>query len=344
MSASDDLKPSPSPPAASEGEPGLGRYVIGERLGRGGMGEVVRVRDERLGVDVAMKVLDERLVADALARRRFFAEATVTARLQHPGIVAVHDRGERPDGRLWYTMTEVRGRTFTSLLEEAHAEGPPDPAQLRRLLVVLRRVSEAVAFAHTRGVVHRDLKPDNLMVGPFGEVLVMDWGLARAPGDAVDPGEVVGTPEYMAPEQARGDVDRLGPAADVWALGVMLYQALAGRRPFEGGPRAALQRLRSGPTTPFEGHDLTTFDPSLMSLCRDALAWRAEDRLPDAGAFAAELGAWLEGASRRAQAEAMLTAAVALRPAHPRAAPTFRRRGAEEPGLGASGRGRRARA
>ena len=181
------------------------RYELISVLGRGGMGVVYLARDTVLDREVALKIV-ERLSEDA-------NEARILARLEHPGIVPVHDFGQLPDGRLFYAMKRVRG----DRLDRWMASGRGAAARLG----VFLRVCEAVAFAHAHGVVHRDLKPDNVMVGEFGEVLVLDWGIARELHDADGTLQIVGTPDYMAPEQARGAavVDH---RADVFALGVML--------------------------------------------------------------------------------------------------------------------------
>jgi serine/threonine protein kinase len=160
------------------------RYTDEGLLGIGGMGEVRRVRDTQLGRVVAMKVLRSDLVTHDWAKVRFIEEAQATAQLQHPGIVPVHDLGVLPDGRPYFTMKEVTGATFDEALRLTHlpVPGPADdqgPWTLRRLVEVFRRICEAVSYAHSRGVLHRDLKPANIMLGPFGEVLVLDWGLVK---------------------------------------------------------------------------------------------------------------------------------------------------------------------
>jgi serine/threonine protein kinase len=186
------------------------RYELISVLGRGGMGVVYLARDTALDREVALKIV-ERLSEEA-------DEARILARLEHPGIVPVHDCGELPDGRLFYAMKRVRGDRLDRWM--ASGRGPAE-----RLGVFLR-VCDAVAFAHAHGVVHRDLKPDNVMVGEFGEVLVLDWGIARE-FQKTDVGfQIAGTPDYMAPEQARGDAV-IDHRADVFALGVML-EAIAG--------------------------------------------------------------------------------------------------------------------
>jgi serine/threonine-protein kinase len=206
------------------------RYEPVEVLGRGGMGTVYRVLDRELGRAVALKVVRGADLAPG-AGERLLREAHVLARLEHPGLVPVHDAGVLPDGRAFYVMRLVRG---TCLDAHVAALGPQLPPRLR----LFERVCDAVAFAHAHGVVHRDLKPQNVMVGPFGEVLVMDWGVARVLDAGVErtatgtgtgtatgtgTGTVLGTPGYMAPEQAQGDAGGADERADVYALGAILY-------------------------------------------------------------------------------------------------------------------------
>ena len=319
--------PGPTHPGPSEGPALVGeRYRDLGLLAEGGMGEVRRVEDRLLSCVVAMKVLAPDRVGSAWARARFVAEATVTARLQHPGIVAVHDRGERADGRLWYTMTEVRGQT----LEAEVPKRGGGSGDLRRRIDLLRRVCEAMAYAHAQGVVHRDLKPANIMVGPFGEVLVMDWGIARILGQPDDPsagdvpatfsgggtqiGDVLGTPAYMAPEQACGDLDAISPATDVYALGVVLFQLLLGRLPLEGSPAEVIWRLAAGEGPTFDLAGDPPVPEALREVCTRALARRPAERFADAGAVGAALVAWLDGAERTARAEALVAAAREGRP------------------------------
>jgi eukaryotic-like serine/threonine-protein kinase len=189
------------------------RYELISVLGRGGMGIVYLARDTGLDREVALKIVDRPSEAAN--------EARILARLEHPGIVPVHDFGELPDGRLYYAMKRVRG----DRLDRWMASG----RDLAARLGVFLRVCEAVAFAHAHGVVHRDLKPENVMVGEFGEVLVLDWGIATELRTADGRLQIAGTTEYMAPEQARGDAD-LDHRVDVYALGVML-EAIAETAP-----------------------------------------------------------------------------------------------------------------
>jgi serine/threonine-protein kinase len=186
------------------------RYDFVRELGRGGMGVVYEVYDRELARGVAMKVI---AVAMSEAMDPVAHEARIIAGLEHPGIVPVHDVGTLADGRLFYTMKLVRGTRLDEWKSKGHAR--------TETLRLFARICEPVAFAHARGVVHRDLKPENVMVGEFGAVLVMDWGVARAAGQAEDGRRlIVGTPGYMPPEQARGET--AGIRADVYALGALL--------------------------------------------------------------------------------------------------------------------------
>lgn len=192
--------------------PDLGaRYEVTGRLGRGGMGAVYAARDRTLGRDVAVKVLDRAESGDEAASR-LLDEAKILGTLEHPGIVPVHDAGTLPDGRVFYVMKLVRGARLGDALQSPTSPG-------HRLDLFLR-VCDAVSFAHAQGIVHRDLKPENVMLGPFGEVLVMDWGVARILASD-EPPLIVGTPGFMAPEQARGAA-AIDARADVYALGALL--------------------------------------------------------------------------------------------------------------------------
>lgn len=207
------------------------RYDVGPVIGRGAGGVIHSAFDHDLQRTVALKIL-RRADSTPSQRVRFVVEAQVPAQLEHPNIIPVHDVGKTADGDLFYVMKRVEGRTMKQLL----ASDEP----LEALLGVLDGVARGIAFAHHRGFLHRDLKPSNIMVGAFGEVLVLDWGLARAPHgstarDEAGPmsldGDVMGTLGYMAPEQALGDVHRQGPATDVHALGAMLHEVLTGAPP-----------------------------------------------------------------------------------------------------------------
>jgi eukaryotic-like serine/threonine-protein kinase len=249
------------------GEPDeTGRYALEEEIGRGGMGIVYRAHDRVLGRDVALKVLHAP-GAGADVAARLHREARVLAALEHPGMAPVHDVGVL-DGRPFYVMKLVRGQR----LDEWAAGAPPLPDRLR----ALERVCEAVAFAHAHGVVHRDLKPANVMLGAFGEALVMDWGVAKVLGDAgFTPGTVLGTRGYMAPEQAAGGT--ADARSDVHALGAMLHFLLAGAPPGEAAlppgtpaPLAAIVR-RSTAESPEARYG------SVLALAADVRAFQSRD-------------------------------------------------------------------
>jgi eukaryotic-like serine/threonine-protein kinase len=239
-----------APETVTDGE----RYKLGDVFARGGIGRIRIAQDRRLGRTIAVKEL---LTAAPSARLRFTREAALTARLQHPAIVPIYDAGEWPGGDPFYAMKLVRGRSLEECITGARSLG-----ERLALLSHLIAVAEAVAYAHSEGIIHRDLKPANVLVGAFGETVVIDWGLAKevtaaeptgegatdsAPGATVA-GAIVGTPSYMPPEQAGGrPVDR---RADVYALGAMLYHTLGGAPPFEGSATDALHRVLAGPPPP----------------------------------------------------------------------------------------------
>jgi serine/threonine protein kinase len=310
------------------------RYDLTEPIGRGGMGAVYRVRDRELGRDLALKVLvPEQSGPEAGAR--LLEEARILARLEHPGIVPVHDAGTLPDGRLFYTMRLVRGSRLDHLVER----GAPLEDRLR----AFERLCEAVAFAHAHGVIHRDLKPENVMVGAFGEVLVMDWGVAKvrgtppvggaasgvassrttapivraAAGSVADgpaatqprarvtaPGAVLGTPGYMAPEQARGDAAAADERSDVHALGAILGFLVTGRSP--GAPAGSGGAGGASPAIP----------APLAAVCAKALAADPADRYAGAGELADEVRRWLSGLPVAAHREGLLERAARLARRH----------------------------
>lgn len=265
LSDGDALPPVPPEPTPED------RYEPGGTIGRGGMGVVEVAWDAVLRRDVALKTIEPgRPHGDRLTR-----EARLTASLEHPGIVPVYDGGTTPDGRPFYTMRLLRGRTLADAVDNSHSR-PERLALVRHVL----DAAAAVAHAHRRGVLHRDLKPPNIIVGELGETVVADWGLACTLTEAEVPGSPVGTPGYAAPEQmAGGPIDQ---RADVYGLGAVLYECLAG-----GPPGAAPPRGLDAP-------------PELIAITTRALAPAPADRYPDAEAFAADLLAWFEG--RRVEA------------------------------------------
>ena len=321
--------------------PASTRYRIKGEVAHGGMGAVLRVWDEDLRRHLAMKVMlgkaplettgqtppvDQRLLA------RFLEEAQVTGQLDHPGIVPVHELGLDAQGHVYFTMKLVRGRTLKEVFDE-FAAGQGGWTQTR-LLGLLQKICEAMSYAHDKGVIHRDLKPANVMIGRYGEVYVMDWGLARireredhrdiriredsvaltselrsdrqdladsgsdSPLYTMD-GDVVGTPAYMPPEQARGEQAAMGPHSDVYALGAMLYHLLAGHMPYvRPGERtsnyAVWRWVREGPPA-----DLALEAPGapgeLVAICERAMAREVHARYADMAALSADLSAFIEG-------------------------------------------------
>jgi WD40 repeat protein len=252
-------------------------YVISGEKGRGGLGRIFAAVDRRLGRPVAIKEL---LTEGRECEARFIREATLTARLQHPGVVPVHELGRWPTGQLFYSMKLVTGRSLKELITEKNTL-----EERLALLPNLIAVAEAVAYAHSRGVIHRDLKPSNVMIGSFGETVVIDWGAAKelkrredaataGPQPSMDEkslaGAVVGTPAYMAPEQARGEpVDE---GADVYALGAMLYHLLAGVPPYSTqATDDTIKDVIAGPPVPIEGRQ--PFAPEdLVTIVHKAMA------------------------------------------------------------------------
>jgi serine/threonine protein kinase len=259
------------------------KYRMIGALGRGGMGSVYGVEDVELGREVALKV-------SALAHDpRLSREARVIAQLEHPGIVPVHDSGVLPDGRVYYVMKRVRGERLD------HWAATRDQREKLRLFC---RVCEAVAFAHAHGVLHRDLKPENVMIGAFGEALVMDWGIATS-DDATAPPEAAGTPAYMAPEQTHVGPGTLDRRADVYALGSILYFLLAGKPPYEGASaREILERKLSSAPPPLLGQPRP-----LISIVDKAIARDPADRYASALELSEDVGAFLDALPVRAHRE-----------------------------------------
>ena len=274
-------------------------YDVGEVIGRGGMGEVLLARDRRIGRDVAIKrMLTADASADALAR--FLREAQIQARLDHPAIVPVHELGHDAEGRPYFTMKRLAGTTMQELLGQ-------NDAQLQRLLRAFVDVCLAIDLAHAKGVIHRDLKPSNIMLGDYGEVYVLDWGVARVTGDAsAAPGEaaivtldgvtqsgaILGTPGYMAPEQALGT--DVGPPADVYALGCILFEILAHEPLHPRGEGALGSTLGNNVEPPGRRRPERGIAPELDEACTDALASDPAAR-PTARALAERVQRYLDG-------------------------------------------------
>jgi len=355
--------------------PGLGGFVVpgfevlGE-IARGGMGVVFAARELALGREVAIKTLLPEFAGDALAAARFAGEVRTTARLPHPGVPPVYRLGMLADGRPFMAMKLIRGRTLAAVLaarwqrpasrstDDLDLTAPDSPGALQ----IVEQVCQAVGFAHARGVVHRDLKPANVMVGPFGEVQVMDWGLALdtkgrhaddldpVPGAATGPDQVIvvhrtmfvaeGTPAYMAPEQARGEP--VDARADVFALGGVLCAVLTGRPPFTG--RDADDVLRRARLADLDdAHDrLDRSDaaPELVALAKSCLAADPDDRPPDAGVVTGILVAHRAGLEERLREFDCEQAAAVARSGEARKAAWVAERAGHELARHAAARGR----
>lgn len=286
------------------------RYSIVEEIGRGGMGTVYRARDEELEREVAIKVTNSPS-SHAELEARMRTEVRVLARLEHPGIVPIHDVGRLSDGRIFYVMKCVHGMTLLQYIDATR--------DLNDLLRVFERICEPVAFAHAAGYVHRDLKPENVMVGSFGEVLVMDWGVAKVIGDnesaakptvtapavpvrQTDPGTVMGTPGFMPPEQAFGLVETIDQRADVYALGAILFTMLTGGPP-PAAPAADVGALLGRHSS---------LPKRLRAICARSMAADVHDRYENVDALVTDLARFRSGQPVEAYPETLFDRAVRL--------------------------------
>jgi serine/threonine protein kinase len=299
--------------ATSDGQ----RFRVLRPHARGGLGAVYVALDAELNREVALKQILDRHADDPTSRQRFVLEAEVTGGLEHPGIVPVYGLGSYADGRPFYAMRFIRGDTLKEAIERHHAdaaagEGDRHSLELRKLLRRFLDVCNAIDYAHSRGVLHRDIKPGNIVVGRHGETLVVDWGLAKATGEGEPgadertlvpssaggssetlPGSALGTPAYMSPEQARGDLDGLGPWSDVYSLGATLYCLLTGRPPFEGDDIGAILRaVQKGDFAPPRKLE-PAIDRALEAICLKAMAHRPEDRYGSGRALADDIERWM---------------------------------------------------
>jgi serine/threonine protein kinase len=290
------------------------RYELMEKIGQGGMATVYLAHDRELDRPVALKILND-LPKEAQAETRLVREARIIARLEHPGIVPVHDSGVLPDGRFYYAMKLVRGKRLDQQVDRS--------TPLPQRLGLCQKICDAVGFAHAHGVIHRDLKPQNIMVGPFGEVLVMDWGVAKqgepaaaepvqdeangvpaSPGGTLH-GTVLGTPGYMAPEQARGDAD-VDEGIDVYSLGAILYFLLTGQGPAPCDSTAVAQHV-----IPPRQVDRSIPRP-LEAICLKAMAGDRAQRYANVPQLADDIASFLAGSRVLAYPEGPLDAAWRL--------------------------------
>ncbi len=322
-----------------------GRYQLHGEIARGGMGVVLKGRDVDLGRDVAVKVLLEKHRDSPEMVRRFVEEAQIAGQLQHPGIIPVYELGRLPDERLYIAMKLIRGRTLAALLESRSDANDDQP----RYLAIFEQLCQAMAYAHNCGVIHRDLKPSNVMAGGFGEVQVMDWGLAKVidhggvadeerslrSQSEIEPvrtlrtgssanesraGSVLGTPCYMAPEQARGLLDTLDERADVFGLGAILCEILTGLPPYTGpnGNDVYGKASRADLTEALGRLDVCGAEAELIALAKSCLAVAPRDRPRDAGVVASALTTYLAGVQERLRAAELARARAESRAAEER--------------------------
>lgn len=301
--------------STSSGRGGPSRFQVIRLHARGGLGKVSVAIDEELRREVALKEIQPSFADDVDARARFIREAEITGSLEHPGIVPVYGLGVSPDGRPYYAMRFIQGRSMQEAIDEyPHDLRVTDSETTLRFRDLLRRFSDAchaVAYAHSRGIIHRDLKPGNVMLGPYGETLVVDWGLAKpveqpdsvrsskplAAGDGsgveTQHGSALGTPQYMSPEQADGEWTAVGPASDVYSLGATLYHLLTGRPPFTARQLdELLDQVRNS-----QFHRPRAVRPTvpapLEAICLKAMAARPEDRYASVSELVSDLEHWL---------------------------------------------------
>jgi tetratricopeptide (TPR) repeat protein/tRNA A-37 threonylcarbamoyl transferase component Bud32 len=299
--------------ATSDGQ----RFRVLRPHARGGLGAVFVALDTELHREVALKQILDDHADEPTGRQRFLLEAEVTGGLEHPGIVPVYGLGTYGNGRPYYAMRFIHGDSLKDAIELYHSAAAlrTDPGkrslELRKLLRRFVDVCNAIDYAHSRGVLHRDLKPGNIIVGKYGETLVVDWGLAKATGRSDPasgertlrpasargsaetlPGSALGTPAYMSPEQAEGDLEHLGPRSDVYSLGATLYCLLTGKPPFTGDAVEVIPRVQRGDFPPPRALD-PSIDRALEAVCRKAMALRPEDRHGSCRALAEDLEGWM---------------------------------------------------
>jgi len=291
------------------------RLHLKHRIGQGGMSHVHEAHDRNLLRTKAIKLILPELAQDPTTRQRMIEEAQITAQLDHPHIPPVHELGITPEGRLYFTMKRLTGRTLAQVLAEVPTGIERDEQEVYRLLQHFLKLCDAVSFAHSRGVIHRDLKPDNVMVGDFGEVYLMDWGIARVMGSeppkkeddgeevprrrkqrtATQDGKYVGTPSYMPPEQAHGRHGNTDQRSDIFALGGILYEILTGRPPYQANTTLEMLFLAAdGEVAPPEEVVDWELPPRLCKVCARALSKEPEARYASVAEMAGEIESFLQ--------------------------------------------------
>jgi tRNA A-37 threonylcarbamoyl transferase component Bud32 len=316
-----ETKASPAPEAGAlptGTQPGP-RYRAFRFHAKGALGEVHVAEDGELHREVAVKRIQPRYAHDEDARQRFLREAEITARLEHSGVVPVYGLVHDADGQPTYAMRFIQGETLQDAIERFHGADKPgrDPAErnleFRQLLSRFIAVCNTVAYAHSRGIIHRDLKPANIMIGKYGETLVVDWGLAKpverdetakaggektlmpssaSDGTGTHQDALIGTPAFMSPEQAARQADRVGPASDIYCLGATLYVLLTGKAAFEGDVFEILLAVQRG-DFPRPRQRKREVPPALEAICLKAMAPKPEDRYSSAADLAADVEHWL---------------------------------------------------
>lgn len=321
----------------------MNRYHAIRPYAKGGLGEVFVARDQELNREVALKEIQERFADQFESRARFRLEAEITGNLEHPGIVPVYGLGQYENGRPFYAMRLIRGSSFKEIIEDFHVnfkdrlfDGEAG-LELRKLLRRFVDVCNAMAYAHSRGVLHRDLKPDNIIIGNFGETLIVDWGLAKAQGqgdlaramtDHVEPsldsgatptmeGSIIGTPAYMSPEQAAGMVTELGPSTDVYGLGATLFHLLTGQPPIVGNSTSEVLGCARVGSVRLPSVVRSDVAKPLEAICRKAMAKLPDHRYSSPTALAEDIEKWLADESVSAYPDSLFVRARRWIKRHP---------------------------
>lgn len=307
-------------------QPGCSRFAFGDEVGSGGMGEVRSCEDQHLNREVVAKVLHRKFLNRPEVVARFHEEIRITSQLEHSGVVPLYEAGTLPDGRPYFVMQRIWGLTMRTVLDER-----PNPLEGRvRLLKVFEQICHTIAYAHAQRIIHRDLNPSNVMIGLFGQVKVMDWGLAKSldetrrvvpcvPNEDDDStiesstgsdvltkyGSVMGTPAYMPPEQANGDIEKLVERCDVFGLGAILCEILTGSPPYVEKNRKNLLRLaiRASLSDAYARLDASRADRELILLAKDCLASDRELRPRDAGVVIDRLTRYFDTVLRQAEGD-----------------------------------------